>query len=253
VTRPGRSSRGLAALFARDPYAAVQRIVRDARDFVTAVDIKRVLAAAGAPALDKQEWDPLQRLLRGDVHVEVEPGRPYRYRWIASPPSPSVAEAIDHLIRAAGNRTKAAYADVVRQALTAPSTTPSTAPRSVGKDGRKESREDGRRESREAAARRRQAVLDGVRALAELASEVEELTANEASGRALIHRVRGRVKLSGLEPIERAGETVTFDRRRHESIGPPIADGARVVVVRPGYAWKTADEDVLVARAVVQD
>jgi hypothetical protein len=245
VTRPGRSSRGLAALFARDPYAAVQRIVRDARDFVTAVDIKRALAAAGAPALDKQEWDPLQRLLRSDVHVEVEPGRPYRYRWIASPPSPSVAEAVDHLIRAAGNRTKAAYADVVRQALTTPSAAPSTAPRTAGKDGRKESRED--------AARRRQAVLDGVRALAELASEVEELTANEASGRALIHRVRGRVKLSGLEPIERAGETVTFDRRRHESIGPPIADGARVVVVRPGYAWKTADEDVLVARAVVQD
>ena len=245
MTRPGRSSRGLAALFARDPYAAVQRIVRDAGDFVTAVDIKRALAAAGGPALDKQEWDPLQRLLRGDVHVEVEPGRPYRYRWIASPPSPSVAEAVDHLIRAAGNRTKAAYADVVRQALTTPSAAPSTAPRTAGKDGRKESRED--------AARRRQAVLDGVRALAELASEVEELTANEASGRALIHRVRGRVKLSGLEPIERAGETVTFDRRRHESIGPPIADGARVVVVRPGYAWKTADEDVLVARAVVQD
>ena len=48
-------------------------------------------------------------------------------------------------------------------------------------------------------------------------------------------------------------ETVTFDRRRHEPIGPPIADGARVVVVRPGYAWKTADENVLVARAVVQD
>jgi len=243
VTRPGRSSRGLAALFARDPYAAVQRIVRDARDFVTAVDIKRALAAAGAPALDKQEWDPLQRLLRGDVHVEVEPGRPYRYRWIASPPSPSVAEAVDHLIRAAGNRTKAAYADVVRQALTG--SAPTGAPTAGKKDARKESRED--------AARRRQAVLDGVRALAELASEVEELTANEASGRALIHRVRGRVRLSGLEPIERAGETVTFDRRRHESIGPPIADGARVVVVRPGYAWKTADEDVLVARAVVQD
>jgi len=243
VTRPGRSSRGLAALFARDPYAAVQRIVRDARDFVTAVDIKRALAAAGAPALDKQEWDPLQRLLRGDVHVEVEPGRPYRYRWIASPPSPSVAEAVDHLIRAAGNRTKAAYADVVRQAMTG--SAPTGSPTAGKKDGRKDSRED--------AARRRQAVLDGVRALAELASEVEELTANEASGRALIHRVRGRVKLSGLEPIERAGETVTFDRRRHESIGPPIADGARVVVVRPGYAWKTADEDVLVARAVVQD
>jgi len=229
VTRPGRSSRGLAALFARDPYAAVQRVVRDAGAAVTAADIKRALRAAGAPELDKQEWDPLQRQLRGDIHVEVEPGRPYLYSWVKVPDLPPAIEALDHLVRAAGNRTKTAYVDVVRQALIGPA------------DGREE------------AARQRQAVLDGIRALAELASEIEELTANEASARALIHRVRGRVKLSGLEPIERAGETVTFDRRRHEPIGPPIADGARVVVVRPGYAWKTADENVLVARAVVQD
>jgi hypothetical protein len=229
VTRPGRSSRGLAALFARDPYAAVQRVVRDARAAVTAADIKKALLAGGAPELDKQEWDPLQRQLRGDIHVEVEPGRPYRYTWVKSPDLPPAVEALDHLVRAAGNRTKTAYVDVVRQALTEPT------------DGR------------EVEARQRQAVLDGIRALAELASEIEELTANEASARALIHRVRGRVKLSGLEPIERAGETVAFDRRRHEPIGPPIADGARVVVVRPGYAWKTADENVLVARAVVQD
>jgi hypothetical protein len=229
VTRPGRSSRGLAALFARDPYAAVQRVVRDARAAVTAADIKKALLAGGAPELDKQEWDPLQRQLRGDIHVEVEPGRPYRYTWVKSPDLPPAVEALDHLVRAAGNRTKTAYVDVVRQALTEPT------------DGR------------EVEARQRQAVLDGIRALAELASEIEELTANEASARALIHRVRGRVKLSGLEPIERAGETVAFDRRRHEPIGPPIADGARVVVVRPGYAWKTADENVLVARAVVHD
>jgi uncharacterized membrane protein len=196
---------------------------------VTAADIKRALCAAGAPDLDKQEWDPLQRQLRGDINVEVEPGRPYRYTWVASPVVPPAVEALDLLVRAAGNRTKTAYVDVVRQALSEPA------------DGR------------EVAARQRQVVLDGIRALAELASEIEELTANEASARALIHRVRGRVRLSGLEPIERAGDTVTFDRRRHEPIGPPIADGARVVVVRPGYAWKTADENVLVARAVVQD
>jgi hypothetical protein len=30
-------------------------------------------------------------------------------------------------------------------------------------------------------------------------------------------------------------------------------DGAPVVVVRPGYAWRTAHEEVLVARAVVQE
>jgi len=56
-----------------------------------------------------------------------------------------------------------------------------------------------------------------------------------------------------LEPIERAGDRVAFDRRRHQPIGPPIDTGAEVVVVRPGYAWKTDHEDVLVARAVVQE
>jgi hypothetical protein len=96
-------------------------------------------------------------------------------------------------------------------------------------------------------------VLVGVRSLAELASEVEELSVNEASTRAMVHRVRSRVRLSGLEPVERAGETVAFDRRRHESNGPPIADGAPVLVVRPGYVWKSPDEEVLVARAVVQE
>jgi hypothetical protein len=102
-------------------------------------------------------------------------------------------------------------------------------------------------------ARHRQTRLDGVRALAELASEVEELSVNEASARAMIHRVRGRVGLSGLAAIERAGESTTFDRRRHQPIGPPIRDGAPVMVVRPGYAWRDGDEEVLVLRAVVAE
>ena len=77
-----------------------------------------------------------------------------------------------------------------------------------------------------------------VRALAELAIEVEELTVNEASARAMIHRVRARVKRVGLEPIDHAGEQSTLDRTRHEPIGRPIGDGTPVVVVRPGYVWR---------------
>jgi hypothetical protein len=227
VTRAGRSSRGLAALFGSDPYAAVARVVRDAGAAVTAAEIKRVLRAAGVAALDKRAWDRLQRRLRDDEHVIVEPG--HRYRWAAAPAVPSPADALAALVRAGGGRVRPAHVEVVRRAITdAPDRSESTA-------------------------RERQAVLDGVRALAELASEVEELTVNQASARAMIHRVRSRVRLSGLEPIESAGASARFDRRRHEPIGRPIAEGATVLVVRPGYAWRTPAEEVLVARAVVQE
>jgi hypothetical protein len=197
VTRPGRSPRGLAALFAADQLAAVLRVVREARAGVTAAEVKTALRAAGvAPAaLEKGPWGRLQQRLRGDERIVVEPG--YRYRYAAKPRAP------------------------------------------------KESSPDG--------ARHRQARLDGVRALAELASEVEELSVNEASARAMIQRVRGRVGLSGLAAIERAGESTTFDRHRHQPIGPPIRDGAPVMVVRPGYAWRDGDEEVLVLRAVVAE
>jgi hypothetical protein len=105
----------------------------------------------------------------------------------------------------------------------------------------------------EAAARQRQARLDAVRALAELAGEVEELAANGAGPAAMIHRVRARVGRSGLVPIERAGEETAYDRRRHAPISGAIADGTTVVVVRPGYRWQAPDEDVLIAKAIVEE
>jgi hypothetical protein len=229
VTRSGRAPRGVAALFGTDPYAAVVRVVREADSAITATDIKRALRAAGVPWPDKRTWDRLQKRLRADDHIIVGPG--YRYRFVPRPAVPSAVEAFDRIARAAGGRVNRAHVEAVRRSL------------DVG-DGPVDA---------ETAARQRQAVLDGLRALAELASEVEELTANDASARAMVHRVRSRVKLSGLEPIERAGETVAFDRRRHELIGPAARDGAPVIVVRPGYAWKTPHEDVIVAKAVVQE
>ena len=94
---------------------------------------------------------------------------------------------------------------------------------------------------------------DAVRALAELAMEVEELATNKASARAMIHRVRARTKLAALEPIGRAGETASYDRKRHESISKSVGDGSAVFVIRPGYVWKHPNGDILVAKAVVQD
>jgi hypothetical protein len=196
----------VAALYGTDPYAAVVRVVQAAGSAVTAADIKRALEAAGVPSPDKRTWERLQKRLRADDQVVVEPG--YRYRFVDTPVAASEIDAFES--------TDGGY-DV------------------------------------EAAARRRQSLIDGLRALAELASEVEELAVNEASVRAMVHRVRSRVKLAGLEPIGRAGETTAFDRRRHELIGPPARDGAPVLVIRPGYAWRTPHEDVILARAVVQE
>src|SRR5262250_2260284 len=137
VTRPGRTSRGVVTLFARDPYGAVLRVLREADGAVTAAEIKRAL---GAPGLDKRGWERLQKRLRIDDHVAVEPG--HRYRWVADPVVPPAAEAFEQIVRAAGGRIKRGYVEVVWQALGGG--TP--APPGVG--------------------------LDGARALAELASEV---------------------------------------------------------------------------------
>jgi hypothetical protein len=92
-----------------------------------------------------------------------------------------------------------------------------------------------------------------VRALAEMAIEVEELAVNEASARALVHTVRALAKVAQLRPIERAGETARFDRGRHASVGGPITAGAPVLVLRPGYVWDREAGEILIARAVVQD
>jgi hypothetical protein len=89
--------------------------------------------------------------------------------------------------------------------------------------------------------------------LAELAIEVEELTANDASSRAMIHRIRARMRRTGLEPIEQVGDATRFDRERHKPIGKAIDDGAKVVVVRPGYVWKGSAEELVISKAVVQE
>ena len=103
------------------------------------------------------------------------------------------------------------------------------------------------------ASRLRQVELDAARELAGLAIDVEEQLAKGASAKAIAHRVRARMKRLRLEPIEKAGEAVPFDRARHQPIRPGIVDGATVLVIRPGYVWRTPGDDLLIERPVVQD
>jgi hypothetical protein len=101
--------------------------------------------------------------------------------------------------------------------------------------------------------RLRQVELDAARELAGLAAEVEEQVAKGASGKAVIHKVRARLKRLRLEAVERAGESVPFDRERHQPLRAGISQGATVLVVRPGYIWRLPGEDVELERPVVQD
>lgn len=102
-------------------------------------------------------------------------------------------------------------------------------------------------------AQERQLRIDAIRALAELAMEIEELTANEAEPAVMVEKVRAQATRAGLEPIGRAGEETTFDRSRHKPIGGALRDGAPVYVVRPGYTWHAPDEDVLIGKAIVEE
>jgi hypothetical protein len=232
--------RSLAQAFATDPLAAVLTVLREAgpERELRAEEVKGALLARGVPGDRLHVWRRLQERLVAHDRVAVG-GNRYRrtYRWLPEPPPPSPAQALALL---AGHRLpahrRAQLVELVRAALPGPAV-PAESP--VG--------------DRVAIARLEQREKDAMRALAEMAIEVEELATNEASARAMVHTVRALTKLAELRPIERAGEMACFDRARHTSVGGRIMDGAPVLVLRPGYMWNRPDGEVLIARAVVQD
>lgn len=203
---------------------------------LTAAQLKARLRAGGVAEERLRSWPRLRTQLAGDPRLRVA-GDPNRrtYRRADAPPL-TAAQALALL--AAGPSSAASRAHLAAIVAAALSGSASAEPGELDPA---------------AVARFEQREKDAVRALAELAIEVEELAVNGASARALVHNVRIRAGQANLTPIERAGEFASFDRERHQPIGAPIADGARVVVVRPGYVWKQADSEILVARAVVQE
>jgi hypothetical protein len=207
----------------------VVRILRDAAKALSPADIRDVWSATGMRrAATEKAWATVQKLVKAHPQVGLEGSR---YRWLGPElPEVSPVEAFELLLRNGlpGPR-KTALAGVVREALAGPAQT--------GPD----------------AARRRQAQIDAVRQLAELASEVEELLANETDPPVMIRQVRAWVKRSGLDPVGQAGEATRFDRTKHQPIMGRIRDGASVMVVRPGYIWNRGGEDVLLGKAIVEE
>lgn len=100
------------------------------------------------------------------------------------------------------------------------------------------------------AAQERQLQIDAVRALADLAADVEELSVSGATPEILVERVRALVSDQDLYAIGQAGAESSFDPEAHEPlVGAPQA-GESVTVLRPGYRWRSK-EDTLLTRALV--
>jgi hypothetical protein len=225
---------GEASRFAADPVAAVVELLRQAGKPRGAVAIKDGLVAAGVArdAADRV-WPGVQRALTKHPNVVIT-GRSYRWRA-----GPVIKE---QPLTGRDERTTALELQARELAQRCVELTQRcTDLEVVIKAGRAGVRE----------AEERQARIDLIRGLAELAMEVEELAYSGAEPEILIERIRALVDAYELEPIGRAGEEEPFDPARHAPIGGLVGDGSRISVVRPGYTWRAPDGDVLIGKAQV--
>ena len=87
--------------------------------------------------------------------------------------------------------------------------------------------------------------------VAELAAEVEELTAKKAAPEILLEHTRALTDGRGLEAIGRAGEQIPYQESAHEPVADFPNDGELVTVIRPGYLWHAPGEAVLISKALV--
>lgn len=289
----GRRGTGdaIAELFATSAPEAVLRVLRESGRALAKSEIIDQLAAVGVPrARADKAWSQAQKRLRQDSRVIAEKDRQIvRYRWNPQPPpAPTPNDALTLLVEGRLTRgEREALAEVVRAALAAapprpsapaeaaraepvktepvkaepargrPSPTPAgtapPTPAAPASDGPSTGERSTGTGEMVPASRLRQVELDAARELAGMAIDVEEQVAKGASGKAIIHRVRSRMKRLRLEPVGRAGEEVAFDRTQHQPMRAGVADGARVLVVRPGYIWRLPGEDLVIEKPVVQD
>jgi len=139
--------------------------------------------------------------------------------------------------------------------------------------------------SAEVATGGRQREIDSARKVADAASEIDEILNNgadtdsirrtitntakrlgipnetrdrwlaEADNPARLAQVADEVAAAaGLTPVGKAGEVLTFDRKKHQPLpGSKVPAGARVEVVRRGYTLRRGGEDVALSRPLVQE
>jgi len=224
----------VAGRFSADPVAVVVELLRRAGKPRGAVALKDGLVAAGLErAVADKAWPGVQKALKQHPNVVIT-GRSYRWR----PDEPAARERPDE--RTAALERKAAdltrrCAELTQRCADLEAVVRAGQTRTAGVRG----------------AQDRQARIDLIRGLAELAMEVEELAHNGAEPDVLIERSRALVDAYELEPIGRAGEEEPFDPARHAPIGGLVGDGSRISVVRPGYTWRAPEGDLLISKAQV--
>ncbi len=96
----------------------------------------------------------------------------------------------------------------------------------------------------------RQAKLDSLRTLAQIAVTVES-SVGRLSPDQLFARVLAALGRQGIQQVGTRGQVVPFDPISHDPGLTSLGSGAPVIVTRSGYAWHDADEQLVLVKAVV--
>jgi hypothetical protein len=272
-----------------DPVAAVWDLLREAGVAMTATDIKASARSRGGAAIDGL-WRRVQPTVRRHPNVRFDK-QALTYLWADEPERPessthmpTAAEALAMLVKGGvrGASYRQTLGDVVCAGLVDRGVNDSqrelreqletvradlsqaherTASLLKQLDELRAEREAGEgspqdeydRAAKRRATRDRHTRLVAIRALAELAAQVEELASIGTDSDIMIQYARSVVDSHGLEPIERAGGQASYDPSQHSPNGPAPEVGAAVLVIRPGYTWNAPGEVVLISKALVAE
>ncbi len=275
----------LAVDFDKDPVGVILGVLADSD---VALGKKEIAARLTERGVDADQFDrawrtTAQERVRFDDNVVYEK---QKYRWTATPREISLEERIFRLTRSPDPTTAQKLMDLIRDAMenaaadpvqlaearrraadaerriaelqqridelikagAATAVAPAPPPPVDAGDGAHAQYE---RAERRRAARERQARIDAMSTVAELAAEVEELTAKRAAPEVLLQHTRALTDGRGLEAIGRAGQETAYDEGRHEPVGDFPNQGEPVSVIRPGYLWHAPGEAVLISKALV--
>ena len=285
VTRTKSTPPTLATEFAKDPVATVLGVLREVDDALAKKDITARLVEGGVDAgMAEKAWTGVQKQIRFDDHVIVEKTK---YRWTDTPREIPLEERIYRITRVPDPSTPEKLMALMRDAMESAASDPvelADARRRIADAERRiaalqqridelvssvppapapvvepvvdpvpatDAHAQYEKAERRRAARERQARIDAMSTVAELAAEVEELTAKQATPEVLLEHTRALTGGRGLEAIGRAGQEIPYEESRHEPVGEFPNDGEPVTVIRPGYLWHAPGEAVLISKALV--
>jgi hypothetical protein len=289
VTRPAKPTSRRSSLvvdFGNDPVGVILGVLSEADVALGKKEIASRLVQRGVDAEDfDRAWrTTAQERVRFDGNVVYEK---QKYRWTTTPRDISLEERIFRLTRSPDPSTPQKLMDLIRDAMenaaadpvqlaearrraadaerriaelqrrideltkAATATTVVPARPQPAPDAGGDAHAQYERAERRRAARERQARIDAMSTVAELAAEVEELTAKQAAPEVLLQHTRALTDGRGLEAIGRAGQEIAYDESRHEPVGDFPNEGERVNVIRPGYLWHAPGEAVLISKALV--